>query len=101
MTVFTYIYPIVPAPVIFLALGTILFGSSLLPRVFGYLALGLGIAFEVVGLIALFTTPILTIIMLSLQALWVLAAALVWLIRDGTVSDASVTLLISVPPLNP
>jgi hypothetical protein len=88
MTVFTYIYPIVPAPVIFLALGTILLGSSLLPRVFGYLAFGLGITFEVVGLIALFTTPILTIIVLSLQALWVLAAALMWLIRDGTVSDA-------------
>ncbi len=88
MTVFTYIYPIVPAPVIFLALGTILLGSRLLPHVFGYLAFGLGIAFEVVGLIALFTTPILTIIVLSLQALWVLAAALTWLIRAGTVSDA-------------
>jgi len=89
MTVFTYIYPIVPAPVIFLALGTILLGSRLLPRVFGYLALGLGIAFEIVGLVGLFTTPILTIVVLSLQALWVLAAALTLLVRAGTVSDAS------------
>lgn len=31
--------PFVPAPVIFLALGTILLGSRLLPRVLGYLAL--------------------------------------------------------------
>ena len=89
MTVFTYIYPIVPAPVIFLALGSILLGSHLLPRVFGWLAIGLGTAFAAVGLIALFTTPILTIVVLSLQALWVLAAALTWLVRAGTMSDAS------------
>lgn len=89
MSVFTYVYPIVPAPVIFLALGTILLGSRLLPRVFGYLAFGLGIAFAVVGLIGLFTTPLLTIAVLSLQALWVLAAAIVWLVRGGTVPDAT------------
>src|SRR6266566_3957312 len=76
MTVFAYIYPIVPAPVIFLGLGTILLGSRLLPRVFGFLAFGLGIAFAIVGLIALFTTAILSIVVLSLQALWVLAAAI-------------------------
>lgn len=76
MTVFAYIYPIVPAPVIFLALGTIQLGSTLLPRVFGWLAFGLGSAFEVVGVIALFTTPTLSVVVLSLQALWVLAAAL-------------------------
>jgi len=32
MTVFTHIYPIVPVPVIFLSLGTILLGSRLLPE---------------------------------------------------------------------
>ena len=89
MTVFTYIYPIVPAPVIFLGLGTILLGSRLLPRVFGFLAFGLGIAFAVVGLIALFTTSILSIVVLSLQALWVLAAALTLLIRAGTAPDTT------------
>jgi hypothetical protein len=89
MTVFTYIYPIVPAPVIFLGLGTILLGSRLLPRVFGFLAFGLGIAFAVVGLIALFTTAILSIVVLSLQALWVLAAALTLLIRAGTAPDTT------------
>ena len=89
MTVFTYIYPIVPAPVIFLALGTILLGSGLLPRVFGFLAFGLGIAFAVVGLVALFTTPILTIVVLSLQALWVLAAAITLLVQARTAFDAT------------
>jgi hypothetical protein len=89
MTVFTYIYPIVPALVIFLGLGTILLGSRLLPRVFGFLAFGLGIAFAIVGLIALFTTAILSIVVLSLQALWVLAAAITLLVRAGTASDTT------------
>jgi hypothetical protein len=89
MTVFTYIYPIVPAPVIFLGLGTILLGSHLLPRVFGFLAFGLGMAFAVVGLIALFTTPILSIVVLSLQALWVLAAALTLLVGSGKAFDTT------------
>src|SRR5258707_6973302 len=83
MTVFTHIYPLAPAPVIFLALGTILLGSRLLPRVFGYLALGLGIAFEIVGLVGLFTTPVLTLVVLVLQSLWVLAAAITLLVRTG------------------
>ena len=83
MSVFTYVYPIVPAPVIFLALGTILLGSHILPRAFGYLAFILGIAFTVVGLIGLFTTSLLTIIVLSLQALWVLAAAITFLALSG------------------
>lgn len=87
MSVFTYVYPIVPAPVIFLALGTILLGSHLLPRVLGYLAFGLGIAFVVVGLIGLFTTSLLTLVVLSLQALWVLAAAITLLVNSGKVSN--------------
>lgn len=73
MTVFISIYPIVPAPLIYLALG------SVLPRIFGHLAIGLGIAFEIVGFVGLFTTSVLTLVVLSLQALWVLAAALAWL----------------------
>jgi hypothetical protein len=89
MTVFTHIYPVAPAPVIFLALGTVLLGSRLLPRVFAYLALGLGIAFEIVGVVGLFTTPILTLVVLALQSLWVLAAAITLLVRAGMVSDAT------------
>jgi len=76
MTVFTHIYPIVPAPLIFLSLGTILVGSSLLPRIFGFLALALGFLYAVVGLVGLFTSPALTLVPLALQSLWILAAAL-------------------------
>jgi hypothetical protein len=87
MTVFTHIYPIAPAPLIFLSLGTVLLGSRLLPRIFGYLALGLGIAFEIVGLVSLFTAPLLAIVVLALQSLWVLAAAITLMVRPVAVSD--------------
>jgi len=83
MTVFTHIYPIVPAPLIFLSLGTILVGSSLLPRSFAYLALVLGCLYAVVGLVGLFTLPILTLVPLALQSLWILAAALVLVAKSG------------------
>lgn len=86
MTVFTYIYPIAPAPLIFLPLGTILLRSHLLPRVFGYLALALGCAFAIVGLVGLFTTSLITLIVLSLQSLWILAAAITLLVRARTIS---------------
>jgi hypothetical protein len=92
MTVFTHIYPIVPAPLIFLSLGIILIGSRLLPRIFGSLALGLGCLYAAVGLVGLFTSPILTLIPLGLQSLWILAAAIALLSRSGRTASASTTL---------
>lgn len=82
MTVFSHIYPIAPAPVIFLALGSILVGTRILPRAFGYLALVLGTAFAIIGLVGLFTTPLLTLIPLALQGIWVVAAAITLLIQS-------------------
>ena len=86
MTVFAHIYPIVPAPLIFLSLGTILLGVSLLPRIFAYLALALGCLYVIVGLVGLFTTPILTLVPLGLQSVWILAAALVLASRSRKVA---------------
>lgn len=83
MTVFTHIYPIAPAPLIFLGLGAVLLGSRVLPRAFGYLALGLGSLFAIVGLVGLFTIPVLTLIPLALQSLWILAAAIALILRSG------------------
>lgn len=90
MTVFTHIYPIVPAPVIFLALGTVLLGARLLPRAFGYLALVLGVAFEVAGLVSLFIIPWLTLVVLSLQTFWILGAAITLLVRKDQASNTVV-----------
>jgi hypothetical protein len=83
MTVFNHIYPLAPAPLIFLALGVVLRGSSLLPRIFGSFALALGGLFAIVGLVGLFTSPILTLIPLALQSIWVLAAAVALIARAG------------------
>ena len=49
----------------------------------------LGIAFEIVGLVGLFTIPVLTLVVLGLQSLWVLAAAITLLVRTGVASDAT------------
>jgi hypothetical protein len=81
MSVFIHIYPIVPAPLIFLSLGTVLLGSRLLPRALGYLAFALGVAYAIVGLVGLFTTPILTLVILGAQSFWVLAAAITLALR--------------------
>jgi hypothetical protein len=83
MTVFTHIYPLAPAPLIFLALGTLLLEAQILPRVFAYLALALGCAFAIVGLVGLFIAPALTLVVLVLQGVWVVAAAIALLIRSG------------------
>ncbi len=87
MTVFTHVYPIAPAPLIFLALGTVLLGSRVLPRAFAYLALALGGAFEIMGLVGLFTVPAVTLIPLVLQAVWVVAAAIALLVTAGKVAN--------------
>ena len=86
MSVFVHIYAMAPAPLILLSLGTVLCSSTLLPRAFGYGALALGIAYAVVGLVGLFTTPLLTVVVLSLQSLWVVAAAVTLLVRAATPS---------------
>jgi hypothetical protein len=93
MTVFTHIYPIAPAPLIFLALGTVLLGSRLLPRAFAYLALALGGVFEVLGLVGLFTVSAITLFPLALQAVWVVAAAVALIVGAGKASDPA-----AVPP---
>ena len=89
MTVFIHIYPIAPAPVIFLALGAVLLGSRLLPRVFGYLALALGIAFEIVGLVSLFIFPVLTLVVLGFQSLWIVATAIMLILGAGKASNSA------------
>lgn len=87
MTVFTYLYPLAPAPLIFLPLGVVLRNSRVLPGIFGTLALVLGCAFLVAGLLGLFTTPILTLVVLALQSLWILAAALTLCIARWAPAD--------------
>jgi hypothetical protein len=84
--VFIHVFPIGPAPIVFLAIGALLVSPSsaiVLPRALGYLALALGSAFEVVGLLGLLV-PAATaaiIVLLIAQEVWIAAASIVLLTR--------------------
>jgi len=83
MASFIHIFPIVPAPAVYLSLGAALLGSGVLPRAFAPLAIGLGAAFEVVGLAGALT-PAAGVAAAALsggQAVWILAAAIALLAR--------------------
>lgn len=76
--VFIRIYPLAPASVTYLALGTVILGPTLLPRLLGYVALGFGVGFEIAGLLAVFSGIglILVVILATGQELWIILAAI-------------------------
>lgn len=76
--VFVRVFPLAPASVSFLALGAVIVGSRVLHRRIGYVALGVGIAFEVAGILAVFSTLglVLAIVLSITQELWIVAAAI-------------------------
>lgn len=80
-----HLYFIVAAPTLFLPLGIVLLSSSVLPRVFAYLALLLSAAFAALGLIFLLrlSLPDPVTAFGGVQALWWLAAGLTLIIRSG------------------
>ncbi len=67
-----HLYFIVGAPALFIPLGVVILGSRLLPRVLGYLAIVLGAAFAIAGVVYLFdlTLPGLVQAFASIQVLW-------------------------------
>jgi hypothetical protein len=75
--VFARVFPLAPASAAYVGLGAVILGSSVLHRWFGYVAVGLGLAFEVAGIVALFTIVglVLAIILSVVQELWIIAAA--------------------------
>ena len=82
---FDYTFLFVPAPSLIICLAVILFTSRLLPRIFSYLAIAIGLAFIAIGIISLFKTlagpPGLAFEIVQLvQVLWVLSAAIFVLI---------------------
>ena len=80
-----HLYFIVAAPALFLPLGVVLLGSSVLPRLFGYLALMLAMAFAALGVIFLLdlTLPRAVTAFAGVQALWWLAAGIALIVRSG------------------
>lgn len=77
MARFVQVFPIVPAPTVYLALAAVLaIGRSILPAVFTRLAAAIGIGFLIVG-IAVVLTPSAAAVagaLAALQAMWILAA---------------------------
>jgi hypothetical protein len=83
-----HLYFIVSAPAVFLPLGIVLINSRVIPQVLGYLALGLGGTFALVGMASLhiLALPASITSLGSIQALWWLAAAFSVLLRNRTIS---------------
>ncbi len=80
-----HLYFIAAAPALFLPLGAVIIATPLLPRAFGYLALLLGAAFSLAGIISLtrLIVPNGETALAGIQALWWLAAALALIVREG------------------
>ncbi len=81
----TFIHIFLIAPSLFLVLGAALWGTRLLPQAFVYLALALGIAFQVLGVVGLFSSTALLIVIFVLiaQEVWNMAAAVALLIQPA------------------
>jgi hypothetical protein len=75
--VFARVFPLAPASATYIGLGVVILGSRVMHRGFGYVAVGLGLAFEVAGIVAVFTIVglILAIVLSVVQELWIIAAA--------------------------
>jgi hypothetical protein len=83
-----HLYFIVSAPALFLPLGIVLINSRVIPRVFGYFALGLGGTFAIVGMASLriLALPPSITSLGSIQAMWWLAAAFSVLFSNRRIS---------------
>ncbi len=86
-----HLYFIIGAPALFIPLGIVTLSSRVLPHVFGYLAIALGAAFAIMGVVFLFdlTLPPLVQASAGVQAFWWLAAAIVLIIRPGKASETT------------
>jgi hypothetical protein len=79
--VFVRVFPLAPSSVTYLALGAVVLSSGVLSRWFGLVAIMLGLAFELSGLVAIFSMiGLLATIVLSIgQEVWIVAAAIaIW-----------------------
>ena len=79
------------APALLLPLGAVLLGSRLLPRPLAYLALVMGAALQVLGLVGLFNVlqPVIDVL-LVVQSAWFIVAALVLLVRQSSPAERPV-----------
>ncbi|HJT01782.1 MAG TPA: hypothetical protein VJ756_21995 [Terriglobales bacterium] len=88
-----HLYFMVAAPALFLPLGIVLLRSTVLPRLFGYMALMLAAVFAALGVIFLLhlRLPDAVTAFGGVQALWWLAAAATLIARKKKLSDGLAT----------
>jgi hypothetical protein len=72
------------APALLLPLGFVLVRTTVLPRLFAYTALALGATLQILVLVGLFNVlqPVIDVLLI-VQSLWFVAAAVALLIRSG------------------
>ncbi|HEY2580952.1 MAG TPA: hypothetical protein VGI43_04055 [Mucilaginibacter sp.] len=83
-----HLYFIIAAPAFFMPLGIVLLGSEVLPRIFGYLAVLIGAAFFILGIVFLLNLvlPFWVTAFAGVQAFWWLAAAITLIVKAGKMS---------------
>ena len=83
-----HLYFIVASPAFFVPLGVVILSSDVLPRLLGYLALLLGAAFAIAGVVTLLSLEVPSVIQLSasIQIFWWLAAAITLIVRTARTS---------------
>lgn len=76
--VFSRVFPLAPAPLLFAAIGLALSGSTVLRPVFGRSALVIAALFVAAGIAAIFSTVglIFAIVMSVMQAIWIATTAI-------------------------
>jgi len=86
-----HLYFIVAAPAVFLPLGIILVRSTILPRIFGYLALILAAAFAALGAVFMLrlALPAWVTAFAAVQGIWRLAAGIALMIHSGPLARES------------
>jgi hypothetical protein len=87
-----FIHIFLLAPSLFLMMGAALWDTHLLPRLFSYTAIALGTLFQILGVVGLFnsTAVLIVICVLMAQNLWTITAAITLVLRTQKASDASV-----------
>lgn len=78
-------YWLMLAPVLFLPLGIVFLSSQVRRGLFGYVVLPLAVVFAALGAIFLFTLslPDAVTVLAGVQAIWLLAAAITLVARNG------------------
>ncbi len=79
-----HLYFIIGAPAVFIPLGIVLRNSNVLPKLFSWLAIGMGIFFGILGIVFLFhlILPIWVTAIAGVQAFWWLASSIIVVVRS-------------------